>query len=147
MKTWNVNPEYILIKNTIRYTLMEIEKLIVKKDIKSRTMEDRYILGLINGLIKVINSVLENISYFLKAPDIEGVLGLLFDELSIINVKSMEKNVIKVSVGMVIEVYSNEFGDWFYGRVETDEENRYYFHCCEIGFPILREGMRVRIRK
>ena len=129
-----MNINYIKALNKLKFTIIDIEKMI--NDDNSKSFEDRQVGRLFMILLEDLKLVTHKIEYYSKPP-ISGVIHSLPNG-------HFEIQGHELTCGSSLEIYSEKHGEWFLGRVEYDD--KYYLCCSYLDNPVLYTGMEARIR-
>lgn len=129
-----MNINYIKALNKLKFTMIDMEKIINNGNAKS--FEDKQICLLFENLLEDVRLLTHKIEYYSKTP-ISGVIHELPNG-------HFEIRGHELTCGSPLEIFSKRYDEWFPGRVEYDD--KYYFYCGDLGNPALYVGMEARIR-
>ena len=125
---------YLKVLDKLAFVLSDIDKLI--NETTPKTFEDKKVSILLDNIIDEIKYTIARIEYFKKEP----ITGFLQEKGN----GRFEIAGYELTCGNALEVYSEEYSKWFFGRVEYND--KYYFHCMDLDNPSLYSGIQVRVR-
>lgn len=132
---------YLKAIDRVKFAAADIQKLLETAPVK--TFEDKQAYSIFESLSADLQSAISTAERFAR-PAIEGKLQEMGSgkfEL----VSGSGKSIACFSSGSPLEVFSQEEGKWFSGRVEH-KNSYYYFYCTDLDHPALFTGMKARIR-
>ena len=130
-----MNTDYMKILDKLTFTLKDIIASSMYNT-PNEIYEDKKIHFLLDKLLDDLNYTMNLIKYFNKTSIIGYLKELPNGRFEIEN--------YELSCNSPLEIYSEEYDDWFLGRVEY--KDKYYFCCDELDNPLLSNGIKVKIR-
>lgn len=144
-----MNNNYLKIIDKIELLKEEIENL--SRSAEHKTYEDKEAYHIVENLADQLDTIVYKLKR-LSWPAIEGKLQEDPERGKFELIRNDTGRGIgwQLSCGSYLEVYDEDTGEWYPGRVEHTTKNGctgYYFVNGELDSPFLYTGMHVRIRR
>lgn len=146
-----MNINYLKALDKLTFAKTDIENLWLEGQKEGKSFEDRQAYYILENIIDSIDSAAYKLKRF-SLPAIEGKLLEDTDREKFELIRQDNGSGLGwfFSCGDYLEVYDQDTGEWYTGRVEhttRDGITGYYFCNAYLGNPFLYTGMRARVRK
>jgi len=150
-----LNTSYLKALDKLTFAKADVERLWEEGQEQVRnegkTFEDRQAYYILENIIENLDTAI----YELKRYTLPVIEGKLLEDKELGKFELIREDNGKglgwlFSCGDYLEVYDQEYKDWYPGRVEHMTRNGttgYYFYCNTLKHPFLYTGMKVRIRR
>lgn len=147
----NMNSNYLNASERLERAKTDIKSLWEEGQNDNKGFENKQAYRILENIIENMDTAV----YKLKRYSMEAIEGELLedsylDKFELIRNDNGKGIGYSFSCGDYLEVFDNESGEWYAGRVEHTTRNGvtgYYFYCNELGHPFLYGGLRARVRR
>lgn len=147
----SMNIHYLKALDKLTFAKSDIEKLWEEGQKSGKSFEDKQAYSILESIIERIDIAAHTLKRY-SWPAIEGKLQEDGErkKFELIRQDTGKGLGWFFSCADYLEVYDQDSGEWYSGRVEhttRDGYTGYYFYCTDLGHPFLYTGMVCRIRK